>query len=190
MSTLFITKSLEWGCYVEKNEDGTLALTTALGEPLPNAGTVINGCGGIDAFLDKCIETSNDLSTELVNRRIALKNKQVISRTKRLTKEVEKGAIAQAEYESLTAKYAGQPIPVTYENLKIVMAYLCSINRGMWILPELTHSYTANQYDCDGITAVTIVFDEPIELREGYCDSKFAYNAPMGHLSKYCKIRS
>lgn len=52
MSTIFITKSLEWGCYVEKNEDGTLALTTALGEPLPNAGTLINGCGGIDAFLD------------------------------------------------------------------------------------------------------------------------------------------
>lgn len=71
MSTLFITKSLEWGCYVEKNEDGTLTLTTALGEPLPNAGTLIKGCGGIDAFLDKCIETSNDLSTELVNRRIA-----------------------------------------------------------------------------------------------------------------------
>lgn len=189
MSTLFITKSLKWGCYVVKNEDGTLTLTTALGKPLPNAGTVIKGCGGIDAFLDKCIETSNDLSTELVNRRIALKNKQVISRTKRLTKEVEKGAKAQAEYESLTVKYAGQPIPVTYENLKIVMAYLCSINWWMWVLPELTHSYTANQYDCDGITAVTIVFDEPIELWEGYMDSKFVYNAPPRHLIQYCTIR-
>lgn len=190
MNTLFIAKSLKWGCYVTKNEDGTLSLTSAIGDLLPNAGAIIKGCGGIDAFLEKCIESSNDLSTELITRRTTLKNRQIISRTKKLTKEVEKGVRAVGEFQNLLAKYAGRSIPVTYDNLRIVMANLCAVNIGMWILPELDHSYTAYQYDCDGIIAVTIVFDEPIYLGEGLYDRKYVYNAPLGHLSEYCRIKS
>ena len=128
MNTLFIVKSLQWGCYVDKNEDGTLSLKSALGEALPEAGATINSCGGIDGFLEKCIETPNDLSTELINRRIARKTSQSITRAQILSREQEKGAKAIREYETLQEQYKDEPIPATFENLRILMAYLCTQN--------------------------------------------------------------
>jgi hypothetical protein len=87
---------------------------------------------------------------------------------------------------------SSQPIPATVENVRLVAAYLNTINWGAWNLPKMTIGYKAHQYDCDGKLATTIVLDEPISDPDYdiYNERKFVVGAPMGHLSKYQHLRS
>ena len=84
-------------------------------------------------------------------------------------------------------KYEGKAIDTTAENLRILMRYLQTINWGVWELPRLTQGYSANQYDCDGKTAVTITLDQGIES-DGKIIRKLQYGAPIRYLPKYAPV--
>jgi len=95
----------------------------------------------------------------------------------------------KADYEKLLSE--NEVIPTTIENLAIVMRYLRTVNWGMWQLPEMSIGYSAHQYDCDGITAVTITLDESINDDDHGLNNinAFVCGAPRGHLLRYHKIR-
>ena len=76
-----------------------------------------------------------------------------------------------------------EPIPTSVKNLYIVMQHLSKHNWGSWNLPKMSIGYSANQYDCDGTTAVTVILDQALKGCK-----KFQYNAPRGHLSHYQNI--
>lgn len=79
--------------------------------------------------------------------------------------------------------------PATLENIREIAKNLSEKNWGLWgELPALEIGYLANQYDCDGKTAVTITLDEPIDVC-GQRVSKFVYGAPRRHLTKYYHLR-
>lgn len=75
-------------------------------------------------------------------------------------------------------------IPLTVENLNLLMIHLNSQNWGGWDLPKMSVSYTANQYDCDGTIATTVELDQPLNGK-----TKFSINAPFNYLNKYTNIQ-
>ena len=83
-------------------------------------------------------------------------------------------------------------IPSTIENIKLIATVLSEQNWGSWELPKMTIGYSANQYDCDGKIAVTIILDKPIEFKDYFenkmKESKFSFGTPRGHLEKYYKL--
>lgn len=81
-------------------------------------------------------------------------------------------------------------IPATVENIRILLHYLNTINWGSWTLPQLTVGYSANQYDCDGKTATTIILQEPVSDEERGIENEtmFQTGAPRGHLTKYQRL--
>ena len=74
-------------------------------------------------------------------------------------------------------------IDLTVENLRLLMKHLNSKKWGSWSLPTLSVGYSANQYDCDGKQATTVILDQPLN---GV--TKFSIGAPKGHLEKYTPI--
>lgn len=180
---------------LDEPEDGKLFKVTHYsdGTPFANAGMLIKSLGGVDAFWGGCI------SLEVMKKSIEryafslTKEYQQMKAERQAAKEAERAAKFKADFEELKSK--AYPIPSTYENIGIVLRYLNSINWGGWELPAMTISYSANQYDCDGKTASTMILDKPINIhgeKEGdefYNEddnfSKFVVGAPAGHLMKY-----
>jgi hypothetical protein len=77
-----------------------------------------------------------------------------------------------------------ESIPATAENIEVVLNHLNTQNWGGWVLPKMSISYSANQYDCDGVTATTISLDSKIEY-DGEMISKFKVGGKRGHLNNY-----
>jgi hypothetical protein len=84
-----------------------------------------------------------------------------------------------------------QPIETTVDNLILVMRHLLRSNWGSWELPEMTIGYRAAQYDCDGVTAITVCLDEPISDEEHLVENEtmFSYGNPNRYLKKYRRLR-
>ncbi len=102
------------------------------------------------------------------------------SAEQRLEQERVRRASITKDYEELIAKGV---VEVNEDNLRVVMRYLSIKNWGSWQLPKMSIGYSANQYDCDGKTAVTVILDKPLN---GF--TKYQYGAPRGHLSAYTPI--
>ncbi len=167
---------------VRVNPDGTLFLTSDGVNSIPNAGALICNYGGIDKTLQRAIET--ELSLDQLREQRALR-KQHSADLRRLNEQKKISKIKE-EYEQLIAAYP-DGIETTVDNIRIVAAYLTTVNWGSWHLPTMSIAYTANQYDCDGRTAVTITLDTPIYYR-GEKQHKFVFNAPRAHLMKYAHL--
>lgn len=71
-------------------------------------------------------------------------------------------------------------IPATVENIKTLLTHLNSINWGSWDLPKMSITYSAAQYDCDGVQATAIKLDKAIDGEKLY-----KVGGKRGHLAKY-----
>lgn len=78
-------------------------------------------------------------------------------------------------------------IPVTVENLSLVIDHLNTQNWGSWTLPQMSIGYSAHQYDCEGTTISTIALDRPIKFQDGF-GNKFKSGSKRGHLENYTAI--
>jgi hypothetical protein len=94
---------------------------------------------------------------------------------------------AAAEWDSIKNL---DVIPATVDNIRIVLRHLNSMNWGVWDLPKLSISYSAHQYDCDGVQASTITLDKPISCDDyGIKNERFfKTGGRAGHLNKYQSI--
>lgn len=176
---------------ITKNDDGTVAFYPEE----KNAGAIIMQRGGVSDFLSHCIEDERSYE-EFKNDVELVKKKQSEYRmAMRMQNAMKKNEEIQGKYFALLDKYGINPdlpkeggaIEATAENLTILMRYLQTVNWGLWKLPRLTQKYTANQYDCDGKVAITVILDEGIES-EGKIYKKLQYGAPMGHLTQYAPV--
>lgn len=177
---------------ITKNEDGTVTFHPTE----KNAGNIIMQRGGVTGFLANCIEDERSYE-EFVSDRAFVSKKQReyrdAMRQKNLNAEKES---ATKLYSNMLEKYNMSVdnidnsiiIEATQENLYILMRYLRYVPWGEWHLPTLSQGYSANQYDCQGKTAVTIILDEGILTEDGNLVKKLQYGAPMGHLSYYTNI--
>jgi len=74
-------------------------------------------------------------------------------------------------------------IPSTIENIRTVLLHLNSSNWGGWKLPKMSISYSAAQFDCDGVQASTMKLDSAVEGSK-----MFKVGGKNGHLSKYTRL--
>lgn len=186
----FIPKHREYLLCVECDESNYLTITHPDGSMFKDAGRLILSCGGVDNFLTRCIESplsGVELARQLDKSRAAA---QKAKRLREMAKE-EQEQREQREAEATLRKLVedGEPIEVTLQNVRTLLKYLRLTNWGVWHLPQMTIGYKAHQYDCDGVTAVTVVFDSPVELIDGEVCAAYAFGAPRGHLTKYCHLR-
>ena len=148
--------------------------------PWPDAAALIGSFGGVDKVLARC-EEIDDLAALVETRNVA----NIASRERRAAADAEK---AENKYLRISEDYkkafvGKEVVESTLDNIAILLKYLNTMNWGVWKLPTMTISYSCNQYDCDGKSAVTIKLDEPVN---GY--TKLSYGAPRGHLTGYTKI--
>ena len=167
--------------------DGKPFIITKLdGTPFKDAGLLIKSFRSLDDFWAHCIDKQ-----EMDERKarcefhrtpeyIAMKNNKEKER-----KESER-IVATNQFEALKARQ--YPIPAPYENIGIVLRWLNTQNWDEWNLPELTISYSANQYDCDGKSASTLILDTPIMVDDKPI-RKFEFGAPHGYLIHYLRCR-
>ena len=177
---------------ITKNDDGTLTFTPEA----KNAGAIIMQRGGISAFIDHCIEDERGFKEFVEDRElVAKKQKEYREAMRQQSANAEKEAVAKA-YNEMLSKYGmsignidkSVVIEASVENLYVLMRYLRSISWGQWRLPSLSQEYSANQYDCDGKIAVTVILNDGITTEDGKVVKKLQYGAPMGHLSNYTNI--
>jgi hypothetical protein len=74
-------------------------------------------------------------------------------------------------------------IPSTLENIRTVLLHLNGCLWGGWKLPKMSISYSAAQFDCDGVLASTMKLDKAVEGSK-----KFKVGGKNGHLSKYTRL--
>lgn len=190
--------------FVSENEDGTLNFTERNGKPVISeaVGTYIGSLGGLEKTKER-IQTFDGTMEEFEAYREKLQaewaarakhDKELRDKANR-EREERIHAERKAKYDELIATYKDKPIPTTIHNLAIVAEYLNTFNWGVWELPKMAIAYAANQYDCDGKSAVTIKLDKPIEIfededeEEAYKgETMFETGAPVGHLRKYQRI--
>ena len=91
--------------------------------------------------------------------------------------KIEKSEIQATEWDMIKDL---KIIPATEENIKTVLNHLHNSNYGSWVLPQMSVSYSANQYDCEGVTATAIKFDQPVN---GI--TKFKTGGRRLHLTQY-----
>lgn len=181
---------------IEKNENGTLNIFREYfstknmgswekdGRQYQNAGQLIIQEGGIETLLSKCeeiedvIQFVHDLNVE----KKAIRERAKQERMHQMISDINK---AKANYDkAFTGKDIVESTP---ENIYILLAYLNTVNWGVWQLPKMTIGYQCNQYDCDGKIATTIKLDSPIKYWDKP-ESMFVYGNPRGYLEKYSKI--
>lgn len=177
---------------ITKNDDGTLTFTPEA----KNAGAMIMQRGGISAFLEHCIEDERDFKEFVEDRELVAKKQKEYREAMRLqSANTEKESVVKA-YNEMLSKYGmsignidkSVAIEASVDNLYVLMRYLRSIPWGQWHLPTLSQGYSANQYDCDGKIAVTVILNDGITTEDGKVVKKLQYGAPMGHLSNYTNI--
>lgn len=181
---------------VENNENGTLNIFREYfstknmgfwekdGRQYQNAGLLIMQEGGIDALLSKCeeIEDVAQFVHDLNVEKKAIRERANQERMRQMTAQSDK---AKADYDKV---FNGKDIvESTPENIYILLAYLNTVNWGVWHLPKMTIGYQCNQYDCDGKTATTIKLDSPVKYWDKP-EKMFVYGNPRGCLEKYTKI--
>lgn len=178
MKTIYRIRAKKANYFFTQNEDGSLNVTR-WGEAIGNAGQIINALGGIEAMMNKAEATDFESFEQVAEMRKAEMEKQQVLACAHATA---KNAGISKAYEALKSQGT---IPVTIDNLRVVMAFLNSQNWGSWELPKMSIGYSANQYDCDGHQVTTITLDEAIEC-DGEMISKFKFgNAGRGHLEGY-----
>ena len=168
---------------VEIDETGNIVLTDINGNKAENAGHIISSMGGKEKFLSLCEEGDLAEAIAAKEERLRKEHEEVVARSaewKAYKEEQER--IAREFVEN--ALRSGEPIEANIENIRMVLCYLNSMNWGLWQLPLMTIGYRCNQYDCDGVTATTIILDKPVDGHTHY-----KYGAPVGHLTKYTRIR-
>lgn len=177
---------------ITKNEDGTV---TFFPEE-KNAGSIIMQRGGLTGFLAHCIEDERSYEEFVADRELIAKKQKEYREAMRLqSANAEREAVAKS-YNEMLSRYGmsignidkSVSIEANSENLYVLMRYLRSIPWGQWQLPALSQEYSANQYDCDGKIAVTIILNNGIMTEDGKVIKKLQYGAPMGHLSNYTNI--
>jgi len=185
---LFMTNTSVY--LVNQNEDGSLLISMKTnGESIPNAGNFISNAGGIEAILSRCIDSDISIEQYRLNKMEQIKLDKLSKSDELKQKAIEKSKQIKQDFISLSEKHT--TIPVTIDNLRIVMRWLNNENWGSWTLPKMSIGYSANQFDCDGKSAVAIKLDTPISDEEyGVQNEKmFSYGNPNGHLDKYFRIR-
>lgn len=178
----FISKNKSHARIVQKMDDGKLNIMSLNGEPMKDAGLFIVSCGGIDKLLSKCV---NEQEFEQHKIRLSKEKEERENRNIELSKKIAK--IRAEEDLKIKLMLENQPIQANEDNIRLIARYLNAHNWGSWNLPKLNISYKANQYNCNGKIATTIVLNEPIEFY-GEMESKFVYNAPNGHLNQYQRL--
>lgn len=177
---------------ITKNDDGTL---TFFPEE-KNAGCIIMQRGGIEGFLDNCIEDNRNYKEFLSDRKlIAQKQIEYRMAMREQNANVEKETVIKS-YKLMLAKYGMSvdnidktvAIDTTIDNLYILMRYMYNIPCFDWKLPKLSQRYSYHLYECDGKFAVTIILNEGIFSNDGKLVKKLQYGAPKGHLSQYINI--
>ena len=185
---LFLTNTSVYS--VTQNEDGSLLIQTKTdGESIPNAGQFILNCGGIESIMSKCIDSDISIEQYRLEKAELVKLNKELKSAENGVKEIEKNKSITDDYNALLTSNA--IIPVNIDNLRIVMRYLNMQNWGSWELPKMNIGYSANQFDCDGKSSVTIKLDTPIsdDEYEVVNEKMFSYGNPNGHLTKYTRIR-
>lgn len=169
------------------NEDGTLFITEDGVNSIKDAGALIASYGGVQRILELCDkELSEDELKTLENERRANVHKRMAA-SQYIREEAQKKEAKEA-YDALLLKYP--VIPSTIGNIRVVLAYLNTVNWGVWKLPQMTIEYRCNQYDCNGKTATTMVLSEPIS-EEPYGvknEWRFVFGNPHGYLTEYQKL--
>jgi Tol biopolymer transport system component len=89
-------------------------------------------------------------------------------------------AIRKAEWDAIKDLAV---IPSTIENIRTVLLQLNSSNWGSWDLPKMSISYSAAQYDCEGVQATTMKLDKAVDGTNMY-----KVGGKRGHLSKYTTL--
>lgn len=171
---------------VVDHNDGTISILKSDGTQIAKMDAYIADMGGVGAILAKSIQFEGDFAEFLKAREEKLfferQEARLIAEENRLNNE-------RLHAERWAALKAMPEIPVTEENLRVVMRELNSQNWGSWTLPKMSIGYKAAQFDCGGKTATTITFDRPVKLNEYREPSaRFEYGAPRGHLSNYQSI--
>ena len=177
---------------ITKNEDGTV---TFFPEE-KNAGSIIMQRGGLTGFLAHCIEDERSYEEFVADRELIAKKQKEYREAMRLqSANAEREAVAKS-YNEMLSRYGmsignidkSVSIEANSENLHVLMRYLRSIPWGQWQLRTLSQGYSANQYDCDGKIAVTVILNNGIVTEDGKVIKKLQYGAPMWHLSNYTNI--
>lgn len=96
-------------------------------------------------------------------------------------KKEEREALRQAKLNELLSMSV---IPVTTENLSLIINHLNTKNWGSWDLPKMSIGYAAHQYDCDGLQVTTITLDNPIKYGDRMV-RKFKSGHRSGYLLNY-----
>lgn len=172
---------------VRVNEDGTLFMTEDGINSIKDAGALIASYGGVQRILDMCDKDMNEEELKaLENERRANVQKRMAA--SQYTRKEAQDKAAKETYDALLSKHP--VIPSTVENIRIVLAYLNTVNWGVWELPEMTIGYRCNQYDCNGKTATTMVLSEPISEESSNVKNewRFVFGNPHGYLTEYQKL--
>ena len=177
---------------IEKREDGELDMYREYsrksrhgqwvkdGSKYADVGMFVNQRGGKDNFLSMCVDY-DDLEGFVAKQN--KENKEFSNIHKAIAEEN-----AKKQEEEYALAFADEVTECNKENIYLLLRHLNKINWGAWSLPKMSIGYSCNQYNCNGVTATTIILDKPIEYGDEMID-KFVYGAPHGHLSDYVQIR-
>ena len=145
-----------------------------------DVGMFVKQRGGKDIFLSECADC-DDLEDFVTKQN---KENEEFSNTRKAIAE----EIAKKQEEEYALAFANEVTECNKENIYLLLRHLNKINWGVWNLPKMSIGYSCNQYNCNGVTATTIILDKPIDYGDEMID-KFVYGAPHGYLSNYVQIR-
>lgn len=178
----YLSKNLNFK--VERNEDGTLLLTDTQGNPYKDAGCLIKCQGGVEKFFSRCLDEETYRKRLELREYYNSKEYKAAQAQKKAEREAIAAAAHQAAFQALPL-----PIPVTYENIRIVLNYLRDYPYGGVQLPSMTVGYSFNMYDCDGHLAAAMILDDDLIEDGENLGRRFVVGAPVGHLMKYKRCR-
>ena len=150
------------------------------GSKYADVGMFVKQRGGKDIFLSECADC-DDLEDFVTKQN---KENEEFSNTRKAIAE----EIAKKQEEEYALAFANEVTECNKENIYLLLRHLNKINWGVWNLPKMSIGYSCNQYNCNGVTATTIILDKPIDYGDEMID-KFVYGAPHGYLSNYVQIR-